>query len=69
MAKHTEARGGAKAKEGKWKLALDRGAGYRQTMGDCKSKTRSPHNSDGGRHERYEDVGDNSGNDNLQGQG
>jgi hypothetical protein len=68
MSKHTEAQGGAPGISGKHALPLDRAAGYRQTMSDVASKTRSPYNSAGGRHYEYEDVGENASNDNLKGQ-
>lgn len=69
MSKNTEARGGAPAKTGKWALALDRGAGYRDTMESCNSGTRSPFHPSNPKHYRYEKKGDLSSNDNLRGYG
>jgi hypothetical protein len=66
--KNCEAVGAAQAKTGKLREALSRPAGYNATMSAMASKTRSAHKGSG-KHNRWEGVGENSGNDNLHGYG
>ncbi len=65
---HVDGYGAAKPKKGDNRKALSRSAGYQATMEACKSKTRSPHQGSD-KHNRWEDKGDNSSNDNLKGYG
>lgn len=58
--------GAAKAKGGKNRQALNRGAGYAATMAACESKVRSQHTGSS-RNNLWQGKGDNAGNDNLKG--